>query len=428
MFIYNLYPTLAGYFSDWRSHLLRVATMGFEWVYINPIHVPGESGSLYSIADYFTINPLLLNPDDLRSGNEQFREISDFAKKNGLRMMADLVVNHCATDSPLVTKHPEWIQLDDAGKVIHPHVYDNGEKIVWTDLAQFSHTSSAYEAGLYTFITEVAEYLLSLGFAGFRCDMAFRIPGSFWQRLIKEIKQKYPDCIFLAETLGCPITDMQQTARSGFDYIYNNAKWWDFEGAWFLQQHDMLHSLTGSVAFPENHDTGRLYKKAETAVNAVRQRSMFTAFCSSGWLITIGFEFGFTKNLCVANTRPADWENPNIDIQEFIAKILKMKKRFPVLNTEGPLRVLPCSNRNILVLWKATFDASEEALLVLNKDLRSAQRFSADSLGEYMLFSTELEEVSPEFSFGVVPLKNFSCELGPGRSLVFIGKNREKSN
>jgi starch synthase (maltosyl-transferring) len=62
MIIYNLFPTLVGRFSDWGTHLTRAAEMGFNWVFVNPIQQPGSSGSLYSIADYFAFNPLLLDP------------------------------------------------------------------------------------------------------------------------------------------------------------------------------------------------------------------------------------------------------------------------------------------------------------------------------------------------------------------------------
>ena len=61
MLIYNLFPLLAGPCGDWEPHLERAANMGFDWVFVNPVQKPGSSGSLYSIADYFQLNPLLVD-------------------------------------------------------------------------------------------------------------------------------------------------------------------------------------------------------------------------------------------------------------------------------------------------------------------------------------------------------------------------------
>ena len=63
MKINNLFPLLAGPFDTWGPHLTRAAAMGFDWVFVNPIQKLGRSGSLYSIADYFAINPVLLRPE-----------------------------------------------------------------------------------------------------------------------------------------------------------------------------------------------------------------------------------------------------------------------------------------------------------------------------------------------------------------------------
>ena len=61
MIIYNLFPPLAGTFGNWESHIERAADMGFDWIFVNPIQKPGQSRSLYSIADYFRINPRFLD-------------------------------------------------------------------------------------------------------------------------------------------------------------------------------------------------------------------------------------------------------------------------------------------------------------------------------------------------------------------------------
>src|SRR5689334_22455254 len=99
MILYNLFPLLAGPFPRWNEHFKRAASMEFDWVFVNPIQRPGASRSLYSIADYFEINPLLLDPGNSAASEAQVREMTTAAHEAGLRIMLDLVINHCAIDS-----------------------------------------------------------------------------------------------------------------------------------------------------------------------------------------------------------------------------------------------------------------------------------------------------------------------------------------
>jgi starch synthase (maltosyl-transferring) len=76
------------------------------------------------------------------------------------------------------------------------------------------------------------------------------------------VKRRAPDAVFLAETLGCTTPETLATAAAGFDYVYNNSKWWDFHSPWFLQQYQLVREVVATVAFPESHDTPRLAQEA----------------------------------------------------------------------------------------------------------------------------------------------------------------------
>src|SRR2546426_1669296 len=108
MIIYNLFPSLTGNVRDWTPHLIRAAEMGFNWVFLNPVQYPGYSGSLYSIKDYFRLNPLLADGATPKECVAQFRAMAAEAAALGLNLMVDLVVSHCAFDSDLVQEHPAW--------------------------------------------------------------------------------------------------------------------------------------------------------------------------------------------------------------------------------------------------------------------------------------------------------------------------------
>src|SRR4029453_8554637 len=104
--IYNLFPTLIGPPDRWVPHARRAREMGFNWLYLNPVFYPGFSGSLYAIKHTDRLHPAL-TPDDNRTDVEQLWPVLQEVRHLGLEVMIDLVVNHTAKDSPLVTQHPE---------------------------------------------------------------------------------------------------------------------------------------------------------------------------------------------------------------------------------------------------------------------------------------------------------------------------------
>jgi len=110
MIIYNLFPSLTGNVRDWKPHLIRAAEMGFDWVFINPIQYPGYSGSLYSIKDYFRLNPLFVDGASSTESVAEFKRMAQDAQALGRKLMVDLVVSHCAFDSDLITEHPGWFR------------------------------------------------------------------------------------------------------------------------------------------------------------------------------------------------------------------------------------------------------------------------------------------------------------------------------
>src|SRR3974390_2690434 len=117
MILYNLFPLLAGPFSKWEPHLQRAADMGFDWVFVNPVQRLGASRSLYSVADYFSFNPTFLDPANGASPEDQFRQMMEQARAAGLKVMTDLVINHCAIDSPLTREKADWFVRGAAGRV-----------------------------------------------------------------------------------------------------------------------------------------------------------------------------------------------------------------------------------------------------------------------------------------------------------------------
>ncbi len=418
MIIYNLFPSLAGNLRDWKPHLVRAAEMGLDWIFLNPIQFPGHSESLYSIKDYFRLNPLLVDGASSTESVAGFKRMAGEAQALDLKLMVDLVVSHCAFDSALLTEHPGWFRREN-GRIAHPFCVENQKKVVWKDLAQFDHKHAQDKEGLFQYLFRVVQFLADLGIKGFRCDAAYQVPASFWRRLINETRHKYPGTVFLAETLGCSPAETAQTAKAGFDYIFNSAKWWDFYSPWLLEQYNLTREETQSISFPESHDTPRLAESLQGNVDGLKQRYLFSALFSAGVMMPIGFEFGFRKKLHVAKTRPQDWEQPETDLSGFIQRVNQAKSLNPIFREDAATEMLPADNPNILLLWKGSLRARQEALLILNKDIHNKERFYTDNLYHYVQNQSPLTDVSPEFPLEYLPTP-FEYNLRPGQGIILV--------
>ncbi len=419
MIIYNLFPLLAGKFTDWERHLLRASEMGFNWVFVNPIQRPGESGSLYSIADYYDFNPVLVDQNSKKAPREQAKEAIKIAKKLGLNAMVDLLINHCSVDSDLIKSNPEWFLWESEGHVAHPFCDEDGKKVVWKDLAKFDHRDTRDKEGLSQYFLNIVKSLIELGFKGFRCDAAYQVPKRLWEKLIKEIKKEHPDVVFFAETLGCPSDQTRRTASAGFDYIFNSSKWWDFNSPWLMAQYVLTREVVPSISFPESHDTVRLCEELHGSIQGLKQRYLFSALFSAGIMMPMGFEFGFCKRSHVVKTRPEDWEETDIDLTSFITEVNKLKSNQAIFQEEAPTEILYASNPNILLMWKASINGQKEALLILNKDIYNKQHFYAESLQEFVQAGAPLRDFSPEYPMEYIPVP-FSYDLWPGQGIVLI--------
>jgi len=368
--IYNLFPRLAGIMLDWLPHASRAAEMGFNWLYINSIHYPGFSGSLYAVKHHYRINPQFLPPnserDDLAILAQTLRGFQDL----GLWPMMDLVINHTSRDCPLISEHPDWYAHDEHGEIVSPFARDpdNHEKVtVWGDLAEIDNEGSSDRKGLWAYWAELVKRYLRLGFKGFRCDAAYKIPSALWRYLVEEATSIDQEAMFFAETLGCIEEEALALRNAGLHYFFNSSKWWDFVQPWCLEQHEKFGKIAPSISFPESHDTTRL--AADTGGNEAvqRQRYAFAAVFSAGVMIPIGYEFGFRKKLDVVSTRPTDWETASFDLQRFIKRVNKLKIEHPLLHGEGELKTVT-NDRSTLVLERRTEQTSgQQAWVLVNK-------------------------------------------------------------
>ena len=396
--IYNLFPTLAGTIRQWHEHLPRIAAMGFNAVYVNPFHYPGFSGSLYAVKDYYRLNPRFRG-DQPGDDEALLAGFTRAAQEHGLRVIMDLVVNHTSKDNELVVDRPEWFARDARGDIASPYATDPADptrKTVWGDLAELDYRPP-HRDRIGAYFQDVVRHYLGLGFAGFRCDAAYKVPAEVWRSLTAAAKAARPDAVFLAETVGAPKEAVLALADAGFDYLFNSVKWWDFESPWLLDQYEAFRHIAPSIGFPESHDTERLASELRAAgipdseiEPRYRQAYAFAAAYSAGVLMPIGFEYGWARRMAVVMGEDAAPESKRFDISGFVAEVNAQKRAIPALNEEGPQHLLDGGDTELVMLERQTKNGDDRALIAVNRDRRRAREISLDWLGGDRLSPTGL--------------------------------------
>ncbi len=366
--IYNLFPRLAGPTTRWAEHARRARDLGFNWLYLTPWHYPGFSGSLYAPKEFSRLNPLFLPPGADEYSLDPLRTVLAEITGTGLRPMMDLVVNHTSKDSPLIDEHPEWYVRDEHGEVVSPFVIDPDDptlKTVWGDLAEIDNQDSPDRDALWAYWAEMVRDALDLGFHGFRCDAAYKVPSALWRMLIREARSIDPKVEFFAETLGAPTEDVRALKAAGFDYFFNSSKYWNLSERWALDQHEEFGRIAPSIAFPESHDTPRLAAETEGREQVQRQRYAIAAAFSAGLMMPIGYEYGFRKQVNVVHTQPSDWERRSFDLRPFIARVNALKRDHPLLHGEGTLRTPWGLDGDVLLLERRSAEAGDNVGYIL---------------------------------------------------------------
>jgi len=190
--IYEIFPRnfcSAGNLNGITSRLDELKELGVNIVWLMPIHPMGEKmrkgtmGSPYSVRDYYAINPDYGTKED-------FQRLVAEAHKRGLKVIMDLVANHTSWDSVLM-EHPEFYKHDASGKIIPP------EKD-WTDVAGLNYDNPKLRDYMITMLKYWADPG-TFDVDGFRCDVAFGVPTSFWEEARAELMKVKPDIMMLAE-------------------------------------------------------------------------------------------------------------------------------------------------------------------------------------------------------------------------------------
>jgi glycosidase len=188
--IYEIFPrdfSPAGNLAGVTAKLDELKDLGVTVLWTMPIHPigtkfrKGDFGSPYSIRDYYAIDP---NYGTLAD----FKALVAGAHQRGMKVIMDLVANHTAWDSVMMT-NTGFYKQDTNGHVIPPVPS-------WTDVAGLNYNSAALREYM---IAMLKYWITEADVDGFRCDVAYMVPTDFWEQVRTELTQVKPDLMMLAE-------------------------------------------------------------------------------------------------------------------------------------------------------------------------------------------------------------------------------------
>jgi glycosidase len=204
--IYEIFPrdfSAAGNLNGVTAKLDELKNLGVSILWVMPIQPigkegrKGEYGSPYSISDYYAVNPDYGTLDD-------YKRLVKEAHARGLKVIMDMVANHTAWDSVMMS-HPDFYKQDAQGKIIPP-VPD------WSDVAGLNYASPQLRDYM---IAMLKYWVQTCDIDGFRCDVAYMVPTDFWVQARAAVESIKPDVMFLAEA------NKPELLQKAFDIDYD---------------------------------------------------------------------------------------------------------------------------------------------------------------------------------------------------------------
>ncbi len=408
----------SGTFATAAERLPAIAAMGFDVVYLPPIHPightfrkgpnnaleagPDDPGSPWAIGSeaggHTAVNPELGTLDDFDAFVARARAV-------GLEVALDYALQ-CSPDHPWVREHPQWFRHRPDGTIRYA---ENPPKR-YQDIYPIDFDTEDREA-LWNALRDVVLFWVSHGVHVFRVDNPHTKPIPFWQWLIAEVQRRHPEVIFLAEAFTRPRV-MQRLAKVGFTQSYTyftwrTAKWEIEEYLRELSQSEMVDWFRPNF-WPNTPDI--LHATLQYGGPAAfRLRLVLAALASPSWGMYSGYELYENTPLREGSEeylnsekyqlRPRDWDRAD-SLAPMVTRVNQIRRRH--CGAASLLRTLTlhsADNDSVLVFSRAD-DAREDVLLmVLNLDPFNAREATVWlDLGALGLHDNQYYEVHDELS------------------------------
>jgi len=361
---------VSGTFKTASARLSGVAAMGFNVLYLPPIHPigttnrkgpnntlnpgPNDPGSPWAIGSkdggHDAIHPDLGNERDFKKFVKQANEL-------GIEIALDLALQ-ASPDHPWVKSNPLWFTQRADGSI----AYAENPPKKYQDIYPINFDRDP--EGIFTEVKRVVKHWMNLGVRIFRVDNPHTKPVAFWERLITDINATDPDVIFLAEAFTNP-SMMRALGEAGFQQSYTYFTWRNSKGEII----DYLNELSGSASayFRPNFFVNTpdiLPLNVQTGSNrSFDIRATLAATLSPTWGVYAGFEL--YEN---APTKPGAEEYLNSEKYEYRVRDWDSKTQPTLAPYLTKLNKIRAANPALAFLRNLTFHAIDsEALIAYSK-------------------------------------------------------------
>jgi starch synthase (maltosyl-transferring) len=378
-------PGAHGTFKDCLDRLADLDAMGFDVVYLPPIHPigrsfrkgtnnrltaePGDPGSPWAIGNedggHKAVEPALGSLDD-------FRALVRAARDRGMEIALDYALQ-CSPDHPYVRDHPEWFHARPDGTI----KYAENPPKKYQDIYPLNFYGDEWEEQWEEW-KSVILYWVEQGVKIFRVDNPHTKPVQFWQWMIREVQREHPEVLFLSEAFTRPKM-MRALAKAGFSQSYTYFTWRNFK--WELEEYfteltqgPMKEYFRGNL-FPNTPDINPEFLQTGGRP-AFIIRAVLAATLSSVYGIYSGFE------LCEATPLPGreeymdsekyqlrawDWDRPG-NIRELITRLNQIRRENPALQEYDNLRFHLTDSDQVLFYEKSSADGKNTLFVAVNLD------------------------------------------------------------
>jgi len=395
---YEMFPRSAadeprhGTLQDVEARLPYVAAMGFDILYLPPIHPIGRShrkgknnsptaepddvGSPWAIGaeegGHKSIHPDLGTFED-------FERLLAACKKHKIELAMDIAFQ-CAPDHPYVHEHPEWFRKRPDGSI----QYAENPPKKYQDIYPFDFESPAWQS-LWQELKSIFDFWIDKGVNVFRVDNPHTKPFPFWEWVIGEIRNQHGDVIFLAEAFTRPKI-MYRLAKLGFSQSYTYFSWRDTKPELTKYFTELTRSEVREFfrpnLWPNTPDI--LPESLQVGGQAAFRGRLVLAATLAGNYGIYGppFEHGWS-----APREPGSEEYLNSEkyqvchhdidrpdsLRDFIARVNKIRRASPALEHGSTLDFHPADNEQIICYSRMSPDESDILLVVVSLDFYHRQ-------------------------------------------------------
>ncbi len=348
----------SGNFKTAGNRLPAVARMGFDVVYLPPIHPIGHQ---YRKGRNNTLTPEPYDPgspwaigseegghDAIHPDLGTLEEFDDFvarARELGMEIALDLALQ-CSPDHPWVKEHPEWFNIRADGSI----AYAENPPKKYQDIYPLNFDQDP--EGLYAEVKRVVRHWMDHGVRIFRVDNPHTKPVNFWERLLADIASTDPDVLFLAEAFTRPAM-MQTLAKVGFHQSYTYFTWRntkpEIEEYLTELSQETAHFLRPNL-FVNTPDILHEYLQ-NGGVPAFKIRAVLAALMSPTWGVYAGYELAENTPVRPGSEeyldsekyqyKPRDWagaEREGRSLAPLITRLNLLRRAHPALQELRNLR------------------------------------------------------------------------------------------